>query len=311
MTFRIRGSFIPRDRSKWYDPYNNEFGWRPRSREGGPVFRDLTWDFQEPDQYPALAAEQKPGFMASKSDKALHAAVVSGDPAAVLQVGEDFPEHRHLASALGGLFVLDKDLERGMELLAAALEGDTDIGKHKFVNKYLPEAGLTVVISAGVMAHLPLQRTTLVLLLAELYQGRGEPDRALDLLNSAEQTTHVRLSKAEILYEAKDYNGVVDATSGVNNDDDVTALMLAYRGRAFTDLERYDEAIAALGRALEFPNRAEAAKAIALVGRGMVHQARGEDILAQNDFTQALMEVPDDPDAAKHIEELIHGGGDG
>jgi tetratricopeptide (TPR) repeat protein len=311
MTFRIRGSFIPRDRSKWYDPYRNEFGWRPRSREGGPVFRDLTWDFQEPDQYPGLAAEQKPGFMAGKADKALHGALVAADPEALLAVAAAEPEHRDLAATLAGLLILDQDLERGMDLLAGALATATDVGKDRFVHKYLPEAGLTVVIAAGVMAHLPLQRTTLILLLAELYQGRGEPERALELLDAAEQTTHVRLSKAEILYEAADYEGVLTATGGVNNDDDVTALMLAYRGRAFAELERYDEAIAALGRALEYPNRAEAAKAIALVGRGMVHQARGEDILAQNDFTQALMEVPDDPDAAKHIEQLIHGAGEG
>jgi hypothetical protein len=39
----------------------------------------------------------------------------------------------------------------------------------------------------------------------------------------------------------------------------------------------------------------------------MIHQARGDNILAENDFTQALMEVPDDPEARQHIEELIHG----
>jgi hypothetical protein len=45
--------------------------------------------------------------------------------------------------------------------------------------------------------------------------------------------------------------------------------------------------------------------AIALVGRGLIHQARGEHILAENDFTQALMEVPNDQEAQEHIQELI------
>jgi lipoprotein NlpI len=48
-------------------------------------------------------------------------------------------------------------------------------------------------------------------------------------------------------------------------------------------------------------------KAIALVGRGVIHQKRGDHILAENDFTQALVEVPDDPEAVQHIQELIHG----
>ena len=49
--------------------------------------------------------------------------------------------------------------------------------------------------------------------------------------------------------------------------------------------------------------------AIALVGRGMINQARGEFILAENDFTQALIEVPDDEEARRHIQELIRRSG--
>ena len=56
-----------------------------------------------------------------------------------------------------------------------------------------------------------------------------------------------------------------------------------------------------------FVSGVENLKAIALVGRGMIHQARGENTLAENDFTQALLEVPEDPEARQHIEELIHG----
>ena len=83
--------------------------------------------------------------------------------------------------------------------------------------------------------------------------------------------------------------------------------MLAYRGRALGELGRDNEAVSVYAQVLDSPNRADSIKAIALVGRGMINQARGELILAQNDFTQALVEVPNDEEARRHIQELIHG----
>ena len=287
---------------------DTSFRWRlPQDHE--TALRDLAWDFAEPDQYPELVAQSKPGFMASKSEKAFHAVVSGGDPDEILRGATQDPKYGPVASAIAGLLLLETDLERGMEQLEAAIEAADDIGKDQFLHKYMPEAGLSVVIAAGLMVRLPLQRNSLVLLLAELYQAQGVPARALEILSATEQTTHIRLSRAELLYDAGRFEDVLGVTQGVHNDDNFTALMLAYRGRALGELGRHDEAITVLARALEYPNRAESIKAIALVGRGMINQARGEFVLAKNDFTQALIEVPDDEEARRHIQDLIHGGG--
>ncbi|MDJ0662995.1 MAG: hypothetical protein QNJ75_00450 [Acidimicrobiia bacterium] len=284
------------------------FRWRlPQDHE--KAIRDLTWDFAEPDQYPELVAQEKPGFMAAKAEKALHAAVSSSDPDTILTTGAGDPKHGAVASAVAGLLLLETDLDRGSEQLELAIAAADDLGEDQFLRKYMPEAGLSVVIAAGLMVRLPLQRNSLVLLLAELYQARGLTEQALQLLAAAEQTTHIRLSRTELLYEAGRFEDVLGVTHGVHNDDDFTALMLAYRGRALGELGRHDEAISAFARVLEYPNRAESVKAIALVGRGMINQARGEFTLAENDFTQALIEVPDDEEARRHVEELIHGAG--
>jgi tetratricopeptide (TPR) repeat protein len=267
----------------------------------------MGWDFEEPDRYPELVAAEKPGLMASKGEKAIHAAIASGDPEAILATARQHPKQSNVGRSIAGLLLMESALERGMELLDEVAADSEDLGKDHFVRKYLADAGLSVEVAAGVMVHLPLQRNSLILLLAELHQARGEEERAIAMLEAAEQTTHIRLSLAELLYEREEFEGVLQVTYGVHNDDDVTALMLAYRGRALTELGRHDEAITVLARVLEYPNRAASIKAIALVGRGMIHQARGENILAENDFTQALMEVPEDPEARQHIEELIHG----
>ena len=283
------------------------FRWGSAAQDDGPVFRDLTWDFAEPDQYPELVGQQKPGMMSSKAEKAFHAAVVSGDPSAMLQVAGQNPKYSDAAKAIAGLLSLETDLDRGISLIEEVIAGGTDISKDSFIRKYLPDAGLTVVIAAGVMVHLPLQTNSLVLLVTELHQARGFVDQAVQLLEGAEPTSHVRLSQTELAYQAEQYDQVLALTEGVINDDDVTALMLAYRGRALGELGRDDEAISVLARTLEFSNQAPSIRAIALVGRGMINQARGELILAQNDFTQALMETPEDEEARRHIQELIDG----
>lgn len=282
------------------------FEWRS-GWEKGPISRDLAWQFEEPDQYPAVVAGQKPGMMAAKTEKVFHAAVSSGDPDTILQIAGQHPKYQDAARTVAGLLLLESQLERGIALLDEVIASGVEVRKDPFLRKYLPDAGLTVTIAAGVAVHLPLQANSLTLLVAELHQARGEEAAALQLLEKAEPTTHVRLSQTELLFEAEDFERILAVTQGVINDDDVTALTLAYRGRALAELERYDEAVSVFARTLEYPNRASSIRAIALVGRGMVHQVRNEHVLAGNDFTEALMEVPDDEEARQHIEKLIRG----
>ncbi len=284
------------------------FRWRTERDRKFPM-RDLSWDFAEPDQYPELVAREKPGMMASKGEKAIHSAVASGDPDTMLAAGGQHPKHALAVKTIAGLLLLETSLDHGMDLLQEVVDAGGDVQRDSFIRKYLPEAGLSVMIAAGLMVHLPLQRNSLTLLLAELYQARELPDQALELLNAAEQTTHMRLSRAEILFDIERFDDVIAVSEGITNDDDYTALLLAYRGRALGELGRDQEAVSVFARVLEYPNRAETVKAIALVGRGMINQARGEFILAENDFTQALIEVPNDEEAREHIQALIHGAG--
>ncbi len=286
------------------------FRWRIDRDDTPTVLRDLSWDFAEPDEYPALVAQQKPGFTASKGEKALQAAIVTGDPNEIVRVAGENPKYAAAGNVIAGLLFMETMAGYGIEILQGVVDRGDNVEKDHFVHKYLPEAGLSVVIAEGLMVRLPLSRTAIVLLLAELYQSRDRIDDALQALESAETTTHVRLSKAELYLLQNRFDDVIATTEAVVNDDDITALLLAYRGRALHELGRDDEALSAFARVLEYPNRAAAVKALALIGRGSVHRSRGELILAENDFTQALVETPENPEARSLIEQLIRSPGE-
>jgi hypothetical protein len=70
------------DGNWWYDEHDNTFGYRLGGDERRE-WADTTWDFPGPEQYPDLAAEQQPGWTAKAGEKAMHEALVSGDPHAI------------------------------------------------------------------------------------------------------------------------------------------------------------------------------------------------------------------------------------
>lgn len=296
------GRIMFRDRSTWYDVGTGEFGWRTAAP--APQMRDVEWEFDEPDQYPALVARTQPGFLSSKAEKALHAAVAGGNPDEILSVAAEYPTQRVAGEAIAGLLLVEPQLPHAMELLTGVIAAEEDVGNHRFVRSYLRGAGLTVAIAPSIVAHLPLMRMSLGLLVAELRQLRHDHDEAVQLLKSLEQTTWVRASHAEIAFESGEYETVIGLSEGVVNDDDVTALLLAYRGRALAEIGRYDEAMSAFARVLEYDGRASEIRAMAHVGRGLVHLAQDADEQGIQELNLALLEEPNEPTALEVLARL-------
>lgn len=218
----------------WYDGSDNTFGYTlsEDDREWG----DTTWEFPGPEEYAALAAEHGPGWTAKAGEKAMHAAVVSGDPYAIDLAAGQHPTYRATADTLAGLLSLNTQRSYAGELLDRAIEADYEPKDDPFVRTYLPGAGIVVPIAPGVVVALPLMRTAVALAAAELHQAAQEYARAIDILEPVERTTHVTLSLTELLCAAGRYVDAVDLTDVVVNNDDVTALTMAYRAMAQREL---------------------------------------------------------------------------
>ncbi len=219
----------------WYDESESTFSYRLGEHER-EVWGDTNWEFPGPDRYPGLAAEQPPGWMAKAGEKALHEALVSGDPYAIDLAAGQYPEYRSTADTLAGLLSLNTQRSYAGELLDRAVVSGYEPRDDPFIRTCLAGAGIVVPIAPGVVVALPLMRTAVALATAELHQAAEEYDRAIAALETVDRTTHVILSLTELLCAAGSYAGAIEETEHIVNDDDVSALTLAYRAIAQREL---------------------------------------------------------------------------
>jgi len=234
----------------WYDEDNNTIGYR-LGDDAEEEWGDTTWEFPGPDKYPAIAAEVSPGWTAKGGEKAMHEALVAGDPHAIDLAAGQHPQYRNTADTLAGLLSLNTRRSYAGDLLDRAIASGFEPQDDQFVRTYLPGAGIVVPISPGVVVPLPLMRTAVALATAELHQAADEYARAIEVLEPVERTTHVTLSLTELFCDAGRYAEAIEATDGIVNTDDVSALTLAYRARAQSELGDTERAAETLTTVLE------------------------------------------------------------
>lgn len=260
------------DGNWWYDREDNSLIYRLGGDDEAETWADTAWEFPGPDEYPALAAEEEPGWTAKAGEKAMHQALVNGDAYAIDLAAGQFPEYRSAADTLAGLMSLNSRRSWAGDLLDRAIESGYEPKNDPFVRKYLAGAGIVVPIAPGVVVPLPLTRTAVALAAAELQQAAQEYERAIAVLTPVERTTHVVLSLAELLCAAGRYQEAVELTEGVVNVDDVGALTMAYRALAQGELGDLEEAAATLDAVFGREQRADEVVAFATTVRESLEQ---------------------------------------
>ncbi len=247
----------------WFDEADNSIGYRLGPDETAEEWGDTTWAFPGPDEYPALAAEQRPGWTARAGEKAMYEALVSGDAYAIDLAAGQHSEYRSTADTLAGLLSLNTRRSWAGDLLDRAVASGYEPKDDPFIRTYLPGAGIVVPIAPGVVVPLPLMRTAVALAAAELHQAASEYARAIAVLEPVERTTHVILSLTDLLCAAGRFADAVDLTEGVVSVDDVAGLTLAYRALALARLGDRKGSTETLAAVLEHGNRSEEVVAFA------------------------------------------------
>ena len=250
----------------WYDPATNAFGFRTGGHD--PLeWDDVTWDFPGPEKYAELAADVEAGWFAKAGEKAMRAALVSGDPHAVDMAAGQYPQYRNTADVIAGFLSLSTRRTYAAELLQRSIAAGFEPRDDPFVKKYLPNAGVVVPIAPGVAVSLPIMSVSVALTVAELRQEANDYDAAIEVLSMVERTTHVTLSLVELLNATGRFTDTIDISASTMNADDVTAMILAYRAIALREVGRIDEARSILNRVIAEGGRSTAISTFA----GVVH----------------------------------------
>ena len=245
---------------------------------------------------PAAAQAPKPGFTAPKWEKELYKAVTSGRFDELPRIVQSYPDAALVAATLDGLVAMQHgENERALEVCRWAWMNGGDVGDHPFVRKYLGSSTVTLTVAEGVSATMPIGRDALGLALAELEQSAGNLEAAVGVVEQLDPSTMAAVSLCELYGAQGQHDAVVDLTNGLRNEDDPTALLLAYRGVALQELGHLTAAREAFKEALKSKSRDAAIRHFSLVGRARTYLAENKGGMAKKDLERVLAEDAEYP----------------
>lgn len=232
---------------------------------------------------------KKPGLFAPKGEKELYKAIKAQDVKAIKSVGVYHKDFRLPSYSLAGLMMLTSEPTEAEDLLTEAFATRKDPAEDKFVSSYL-FTRLELSLAQGVTAELPVNRDAVGLALAELKQDHGDLDGAIEVVEQLEPTTYSAVSLAELYAQTERWDDVIELTEGMKNEDDASALLCVFRGRAFRQQGFHDAAHEALKEALRSRSRAAPIRHMALAERAQNYLAQGKKGMARKDLERILAE---------------------
>lgn len=239
----------------------------------------------------------KPVFTAPKWEKELYKAVTSSHLEDLPKIAEAYPEAAPVAATLDGLMAMQNgQTERALGVCRWAWATAGDVQDHPFVRKYISASQVTIGVAAGVSATLPISRDALGLALAELEQSAGNLEAAIAVVEQLDPSTIAAVSLCELYSEAGQHDAVVDLTNNMKNEDDPTALLLAFRGVALSGLGHHTAAREAFKEALKSKARDAGIRHFALVERAKTYLAEKKPSMARKDLERVLAEDANYPD---------------
>ncbi len=213
-------------------------------------------------------------------------------------------EHALPAAMLAGLIAAGTDVIWARQMLEWVWRHQQDPGESRLVKSYLSSTRLSVQITPEIEIDEALGRNLVGLMLAEWKQADGDLTGAIDTVEQLEPTAAAALSLAELYFDSERYDDVVELTDGLSNVDDVSALLMVYRGAAFRELGHHEAARLALKEALKARSRSAEIRFRALVERALTYHAEGKLSMAKKDLERIRAEESSYPGLADAIRTL-------
>lgn len=242
---------------------------------------------------PTSDSPSKPGLLAPKWEKELHAALRNGATGAEFyRIASTYPDAARPSAMFEALRVAipSGDLGRARTLLGWLHGQAYDPASDAFVSRFAPGATVLLPIAPGISAEAPVSSGSLSLLLAELEQSSGDLASATLIVEALEPSTLAAVSLAELYAEQARWGDIVLLTEGVINDDEPSTYLLIQRGIALRETGYFEASRVALKEALRPRSRPAELRQVASIERGKTYLAEGKKALARKDFERVMGE---------------------
>jgi tetratricopeptide (TPR) repeat protein len=182
----------------------------------------------------------------------------------------------------------------------------------QLMRKYIPAGPDSVTFRVGitprVLANVEFGSVGATLLLAEIYQTMGRFDEAIGVIQQLYELNPtdpvLTLSLCDLLYEAGDFDGVLEAAKGVTPTDDVSISIVTLKAKALASQGMSAAALEAVNACLKRTSRIDAELLMEIrYDRATLYETMGKNSLARRDWERLYARDPKYRDVAQRLAE--------
>ena len=180
----------------------------------------------------------------------------------------------------------------------------TTIFADKLVVKYLTAIYPQTRITKGIWVFLPYNEQLFGFVYAEVLQDSGRYEEALNVLSELDPNPLLAVSVADIEISMKNFDGAIETTEDVDNEDDISAMLLTLRGIAFRGKGLHEAALECFKRALAKKDRSQELLHRVRFERAETYIALGKRAMAVKDLEKILVDDPAYEGVEEKLEQL-------
>ena len=259
-----------------------------------------------PEMFATALRRKKPGLFANGAEKRLHAALLESSLTEVEALAASEPRVALAAHTFASMMIPGDapEASRAREVHVVAALGLGTPETDPFISKYAASVACSLGVTPQLSVSMPLSRALLVLLYIETLQEQKRFDEAAKYLETEPVNSFVTLSKAELFVSMERWDEIITLTTGIENTDDFSALLLTYRGIAFREQGFFDAAREAFADALRSKKRSVEIRHLTLFARAQASIDQNRHAAARKDLEKILNEDPDYPGLRDEIAKL-------
>jgi tetratricopeptide (TPR) repeat protein len=201
--------------------------------------------------------------------------------------------------------IVDPELQDQAKSWADGLwKNRTTIFADKLVVKYLSAIYPQTRITKGIWVFLPYNEQLFGFVYAEVLQNSGRYEDALNVLSELDPNPLLAVSVADIEISMNNFDGAIETTEDVENEDDISAMLLTLRGIAFRGKGLHEAALECFKRALAKKDRSQELLHRARFERAETYIALGKKSMAVKDLEKILVDDPSYEGVTEKLEQF-------